>query len=237
MAFRIGEEAMPTKLNIGCGFDKRADYLNIDVHPECEPDILVQDNDLSQLPDGYFEEIRAWDVLEHIPHASTVTALLDWSALLKIGGKLVLQTSSIYGVVDEMRKSPSFETEYNWTKCLFGNQAHPGDFHYCGFTESTLRVFLRAAGFDARSFTLADGWLLGCVTTKVESWTDLLNLSDEEMMRSAYRRFLRREITPQTLSDYLRIMQTGGSRRSLVRELAAAPEHLYKLGKELDSVQ
>ena len=235
MAFRLGVDNMPRRLNVGCGHDKRAGYLNIDVHPACEPDLLISGHDLSCLPDGYFEEIRAWDVLEHIPHAFTVSALLDWSALLQMGGKIILQTSSIFGVVDRMRAAPSFETEYNWTRCLFGNQAHSGDFHYCGFTEATLRVFLEAAGFRAPPFKLRDGWLFSCDAVKVREWTDLLALADEDMIAAAYQRFLRRAPAPDALQLHMKELQDGRPRRALVQMLAAAPEHLYKLGKEIES--
>jgi hypothetical protein len=230
MVFQIGKDEWPSKLNIGCGYDKRPDYLNVDVDPTCEPDILIVNNDLSHFPDGWFQEVRAWDVLEHIPHAFTVIALLDWAALLKMGGQLVLQTSSVYGVIDTMRASPSFETEYNWMRCLFGNQVHPGDFHHYGFTETTLRVFLHVAGFDPGPFTLMDGWLLGCTARKVRDWTDLLELDDERMLKAASERFLKRELPTEAVDHYLNLLRSGFSRRALVRELAAAPETLYKVG-------
>ena len=54
---------LPRKLNVGCGYDKRPDYLNIDVDPACEPDVLIVDNDFSPIPTGYFDEVLAKDVL------------------------------------------------------------------------------------------------------------------------------------------------------------------------------
>ena len=78
--------SFPTKINIGCGYDKRPDFLNIDSDPACAPDILIINNDLSGLPQGHFEEAIALDVLEHIPRAQMMGALFDWAALLKTGG-------------------------------------------------------------------------------------------------------------------------------------------------------
>lgn len=35
------------KLNMGCGFNKRAGFLNVDLAPECQPDLVC---DLESLP-------------------------------------------------------------------------------------------------------------------------------------------------------------------------------------------
>ena len=64
----------PPKLNIGCGYDKREGYLNVDVDPACAPDLLIRDGDYSPIPRRQFEEVLAKDVLEHIPRAQTIAA-------------------------------------------------------------------------------------------------------------------------------------------------------------------
>jgi predicted SAM-dependent methyltransferase len=55
------------KLNLGCGGRKLAGYVNVDISPTVEPDLLF---DLEQLPwpfdTGAVEEIQALHVLEHI---------------------------------------------------------------------------------------------------------------------------------------------------------------------------
>jgi hypothetical protein len=152
-----------TKINIGCGWDKRADYLNIDSDPECHPDILIHNNDLSGLPQSHFEEALALDVLEHIPRAHTGGALFDWGLLLKPEGRLFLETSYIYGIIDVMRRTDTFEVAHNWSRCLFGNQAHPGDYHFSGYTHKPLRTYLKSAGFtpdnfDVREDLIIYGW-------------------------------------------------------------------------------
>lgn len=89
---------IPRKLNLGSGKDWREDYLNVDINIQWKPDAVV---DMSEpyphvrayrserfgpihLESGYFDEIRAHDVLEHVPNlVQLMTNCLD---LLRDGG-------------------------------------------------------------------------------------------------------------------------------------------------------
>ena len=75
-------QPVPEKLHVGCGYDKRPGYLNIDIDPACEPDILLAGNLDNLLPRNYFVELLAKDVLEHIPRSETLRALLEWAGCL-----------------------------------------------------------------------------------------------------------------------------------------------------------
>ena len=75
-------DPLPKKLNVGCGFDIRPGFLNVDAAAFHDPDLVADVTDLRMLPDGYFEEIVAQDVLEHFERSKTSTALTEWSRLL-----------------------------------------------------------------------------------------------------------------------------------------------------------
>jgi len=227
-------QPLSRRLNIGCGYDKREGYLNIDMDPSCQPDLLIVNNDLSSLPKNYFEEILAHDVLEHIPRAHTMSALLDWAALLKMGGTLTFQTSDIIGITTMMQQNPTFEFEFNWTSLMFGNQAHPGDFHYNGFTERTLYVHLKAAGFNVAGFSRKDGWLLSASVHKESDWTSLLhdlnNATDDDFLKEAYLRILGREMSSTEIQYFGR---RSLKRAALLKRLAGSAENLYKIGAKV----
>lgn len=224
-------EAVPSKINIGCGYDKKPGYLNLDSDPACRPDVLVQDHDLYFLPRGHFDEVFAKDVLEHIPHAFMMGALFDWASLLKPGGKLFVQTSWIYGIIDLMRREGTFEFIHNWRVCLFGNQVHPGDFHHNGFTEKTLGVYLAAVGLEHDGFKIEDGWLISTWARKVDDWQYLLDMQDHgAFLTEAYGLFLGRE------PDSAQFTAAGSKDRYLqLRSVVGSAERLFKLGKELEA--
>ena len=229
----MSDAVLPKKLNVGCGYDKRTGYLNIDVDPACQPDLLIVDNDLSALPKGHFEEVLALDVLEHIPRLHTLGALLEWADLLVDGGSLILQTSSITGVAEQLEKNAdSFREQFGWTLCLFGSQAHPGDFHYTGFTEMSLQVQLLAAGFDVNRMWITDHWLLHAEATKSHSWTSVLrdagSVDDREFIGLLYQQTLGRDPEPSSV-DYLAGELASGAldRRAVAKHVSSSTERLF----------
>jgi predicted SAM-dependent methyltransferase len=219
------------RLNIGCGYDHRPGFLNVDMDPACKPDLLIRDNDLTVLPKRHFSEVLARDILEHIPRSQTMAILLEWADLLKIAGKITIQTSSILGVARLIEAHSSFEDHHNYTIYLFGNQAHAGDFHYTGFTEQTLRTYLLSAGFAIDSFVEWDNWLFLVEGTRVSDWTSLLEshreATDEVFLLAAYDAALGREPLEPYRSIHLQDLASGQSRRALLRSLFSALERSY----------
>jgi hypothetical protein len=66
----------PNNLNLGCGFDKRPGYTNVDMNSFHSPDLVCDVLDLSVLPKNYYVEIVAQDILEHLPRNLTKSALV-----------------------------------------------------------------------------------------------------------------------------------------------------------------
>lgn len=224
------------KINYGCGYEKLAGYLNVDVDAACQPDFLIPPSgDLTAFPKHQFSEVYAKDVLEHIPRAKSLEALLEFASLLDNGGKLVVQTTSITEVAKKLADNPSFAAQYGWTICLFGNQAHAGDFHFTAFTDVSLTVYVAAAGFEVINKQLADEWILRFECRKIEGWDDLLNnsMSDQAFLASAYEQLFSRPIDYIGQIHFGGRLNAGATRRDVLRDIASSPERLYVTAAKL----
>ena len=93
------ETLVPSRMNIGSGKDYRAGYLNVDINPSTNPDLLFDLSSISTLPvtvrspvygdvvfsEASLDEIVAIDVLEHIPDLEGF--MTNCLALLREGGR------------------------------------------------------------------------------------------------------------------------------------------------------
>ena len=139
----------PDRLNLGCGYDIRAGYLNVDVNDFHSPDLVADVTNLHMLPAGRYREILAQDVLEHLPRTATVDVLREWNRLLTVGGTVHLRVPSVLDLSLLLRapENQSVEMQEKLIQCLFGTQAYSEDTHLTTFTEPLLRHYLDEAGF------------------------------------------------------------------------------------------
>src|SRR5262245_52584737 len=138
---------IPVRLNLGCGYDKRAGYLNVDLQVFHSPD-LVADVTALPLPSGHFELIVAQDVLEHLERKRVPAALTEWSRLLAHEGVLELRVPSLFDLFFMLAapENRSAEDSAKVIHLLYGTQAYTGDYHLSGFTAELLEDLLSKAG-------------------------------------------------------------------------------------------
>lgn len=159
----------PPRLNLGCGFDIRQGYLNIDFKDFHKPDLIADICNLDMLPSDYYEEIIAQDVLEHIPRTQTKNVLSEWYRLLKRGGILNLRVPNVIGLLRlfENKYPNSLSGHEELIHCLFGTQAYNGDFHHTSFTDILIEHYLNNAGFTILSIDPKDEWLFDIEARKL----------------------------------------------------------------------
>ncbi len=156
------KEQQHRKLNVGCGFDHRAGYVNVDMHARHEPDVVANVLDLAAFPSGYYDELIAQDVLEHVTRLDVRKALFEWNRVLAIGGKIFVRTTELGGLVRllEVPEHQGIEDQERLIQTIFGTQAYTGDFHLSGFTEPLFRFYMWEAGFELSSLSLHEGAFL-----------------------------------------------------------------------------
>lgn len=159
----------PRKLNLGCGYDRQEGFVNVDLNAFHNPDLVCDVKALPLLPSGYYEEIWAIDVLEHLHRDDTEVALKEWSRLLKKKGILRLRATSLLDLADLLRRIPEHQVDRQKTivQNLFGTQAYTGDYHYTGFTRPLMTHYLQEAGFEPQSWDLKEGWMLEVIALKI----------------------------------------------------------------------
>lgn len=231
-------DAYPRRINLGCGTDAREGYLNIDINAFNMPDLVADVRALDFLPGGYYEEVLAQDVLEHLPRMHTLQALRQWNRLLRMGGVLRLRVPDVLAVADMLRDPGQQEPSQQEAliQLLFGTQAYEGDFHCTSFTAVLLRHYLARAGFEAGEIGTMDKWLFAVAAPKVREvelhagcdvGALLAIAGDEAFVQACYRELLRREPDPQGYAFYLCGLHQGGlSRRAAIDCMISSPEYL-----------
>jgi predicted SAM-dependent methyltransferase len=161
----------PRRLNLGCGWDIKPGYVNVDLHDFGKPDLVADIRHLDLLPSGYYEEIIAQDCLEHMPRCDTQPVIKGWSRLLKMGGILKIRTTSIIDLLDLFKSEQyqSVEGQKQLIHFLFGSQACEGDWHLTGFTKTLMTHYLEEAGLGNIEYQILSGWLLDVTAEKINN--------------------------------------------------------------------
>jgi hypothetical protein len=152
-------DAHPDRVNLGCGYDKRPGFLNVDLQEFHAPDLVADVRMLPQLPSGRYTQVVAQDVLEHLERADAHTALAEWRRISADGGALALRVPDLPSLLRWLQREDDVDHQRKVIHHMFGTQAYSGDFHLNGFTDLVLCDELFRAGFGAVEMELRDEWL------------------------------------------------------------------------------
>lgn len=132
------------KLHLGCYYRKIHGYVNVDIRPEVEPDLVEDVFALSSLTEESADVIYACHVLEHTTRDKALLALARWYALLKPHGVLRLAVPDMEAVCKYYLEHGSLA---DLSAFFWGSQKHPYDTHYTGWDFRTLKSDLEQVGF------------------------------------------------------------------------------------------
>ncbi|MEK7412485.1 MAG: methyltransferase domain-containing protein [Planctomycetota bacterium] len=151
---------MGLRLNIGCGGDLRAGWVNIDAHhPGADRRMRVQDLDY---PDGSVEHIEAVMVLEHLGPDDARAFARNARRMLAPGGVLVIEVPDLLKVCQlvllHADDPNALENSPFGLRGIFGDPTTHNsleDVHRWGYTPASLTRLLTEAGFT--TVTTSDG--------------------------------------------------------------------------------
>jgi SAM-dependent methyltransferase len=149
--------ALPkVKVDMGCGFIKKTseEWVWLDKDERVEADIHC---DFSNIPfdDNSVDEIRASDVIEHIPQWRYDEVFKEWSRILKMGGKISGAVPNIHSTM--MRYANNELSLSDALGAIYGSGENKFQVHYNGFTVFTLTDLLWKYGFEFVDFSESPG--------------------------------------------------------------------------------
>jgi predicted SAM-dependent methyltransferase len=135
------------KLNIGSGTLLMEDAINMDIRRL--PDTVC--GDIRNIPfgDGYFDEVYATDIIEHMTAADGLTALREISRVLRPSGKAFFQLPSLRGIMEAYAAGATAEKVSWW---LFGGQDYKENYHFVVYDEKSFQRALLRSGLTADEF-------------------------------------------------------------------------------------
>lgn len=223
----------PKQLNLGCGLDIKRGFLNIDMNPAHQPDLVADCTNLNQLPASYYDFVLAHDILEHISRIKTASTLQEWNRVMSMGGILEFKVPNVVallGLLTEPENS-SFARQEQLLRCLFGTQCYKGDFHYTGFTDITLKHYLASAGFAVEELTLSDQWMFQGLGRKIrEANPNALNSikNTQQFLTECYRKLLGRAPDKDGFDFYQAQLDAGADRDAIIEMIRVSDEYISK---------
>lgn len=141
----------------------------LDLRDVEDTDIVGDISDLSFCADGTVDKIYCSNALEHFPHTDTVKVLSEWNRALKTGGKAYISVPDFDTVVKLYLKTGLTA----WLKYhVWGDQAHPLNYHYVNFTFSSIADDLYNAGFSDVERVKSFPFGVKDASELVDTWTN-----------------------------------------------------------------
>lgn len=133
------------KLNLGCYDKQLPGFINVDIRPECNPDVVDDAATLKKFNKDSVDLIYSSHCLEHFPRDEVVTVLNRWYEVLKPGGVLRLAVPDFEALCKRYMYTGDVLEVRN---SILGSAKHDYDFHYHLFDFEYLSGLLFDAGFD-----------------------------------------------------------------------------------------
>jgi predicted SAM-dependent methyltransferase len=134
------------KLHIG-GEQSKPGWKILNIQKKDNTDFIGDISDLKQFKDESIEEIYASHVLEHVKHSLLMQTFLEIFRILKKGGKFYISVPDLSVLTNLFVSAKSADERFLVMKMMYGGQVDEYDFHFFGWYEEVLSIFLYKSGF------------------------------------------------------------------------------------------
>lgn len=132
------------KINLGCGPKKMPGFINVDIRPDVNPDIIDDVGKLKKIENNSVDLLYSSHVLEHFDYQESAQVLKRWFDVVKPGGEIRLAVPDIERVCEAFL----FYKDFKYIRSAFwGSQRHPFDYHKNGWNFDSLKADLEKVGF------------------------------------------------------------------------------------------
>lgn len=128
-------------LNVGCGIFKLPDFINLDINPKYNPDVIGDATDLHQFENDSIQFVFSSHTLEHLTLLQVKKALAEIYRVLIPGGHVDI-------ILPDSKRVAQYYLEGKCDLQTFENWALAGGDHKILFTEQRILDLLQEAGFE-----------------------------------------------------------------------------------------
>lgn len=135
------------RINLGCGEFKLDGFINVDMEPKVQPDMIL-DFRKESLPwdDGSVEEVFICHCLEHVEFHYWEDLFKEVRRVLKPNGNFLLSYPEFSECATRFLQNDPIKRHF-WRATLYGRQLYPSDYHVTPMHSPTIKEALEVVGF------------------------------------------------------------------------------------------
>lgn len=135
------------RINLGSGQRKFADFVNVDINPRWEPDVVADGAHMPMFADGSADLIVSHHNLEHYGCGEAKPMIQECHRILSPEGSLIICVPDMRALAQGWLQGRVTDQIY-FTNCFGAFMSEDWDRHRWGFTYESLREFLLSCGFS-----------------------------------------------------------------------------------------
>lgn len=230
----MGGEYRSNKLYIGCNTTEQLGFTTIDQCSSTLHGVFTKDSNGEAVNKGVFQQIVAQNVLELVSWDNLPDTLLEWNDILENSGELHIQTIDCVSILRDIVSQPKYYEEIAVAEAFFRGGSKYYDTRTLGFTESTIKTQLIAAGFTVAHIGRSAGHAFEIEARKSLDWSAIAGdkADPADFIRACYSSILFRAPSDEALALESGWLKSGEmTRRAVIKKLLSSEERRLTIAR------